>query len=83
MARQASDPIVPDLPPDLTTCTDDQHQAAIDYLARKPASDLRRRQDLVRAQLARVAFNVRAAGNLQVLQRWLDAAVMRREFPNG
>jgi hypothetical protein len=68
-----------ELPLDLTACTDEQHQAAIAYLAHKTTRDLRRRQSLVQQQLS-VAADTLSLGNLQVVERWLAAAVDRREF---
>lgn len=70
------------LPKNQTDYTQAQHKKVIDWLAKKPTKELRKRQDLVKQQIGK-AFNDRndqALSNLHVMEKHLDTAIDKREF---
>jgi hypothetical protein len=70
------------LPQDLTKATVDQRVACIKYLAKKPLSDLRRRQQLCfdQQKKAYADKNTYALNNLDIMDKVLIAAISARGF---
>jgi hypothetical protein len=73
---------IPNLPQDLTQITATQYRAAVCYLSRKPLSELRRHQLLIRKQEKRAhkQKNRSALDNLYVMERIAADAVFEHEF---
>ena len=68
-----------DLPKNQTDYTQAQHKRVINWLAKKPLKELRKRQDFVTQQLKRTT-DERVVSNLQVTEQHLAAAIDKREF---
>ena len=71
-----------DLPEDMSKYTRSQHQKVVNWLAKKPTKDLRKRQDLLNSQIekAYTSKDDKALSNLRVMEKHLTEAIDKREF---
>ena len=75
----------PNVPQDATTLNAHQRAAVVEWLAKLPLAELRKRQRLQEKQIelaTKVNLNSKTVHGLQIKQHLLDAAVDRKEFDN-